>query len=126
LRSTSIRFRESKTFLLLFKEGNSLPSWICHELTYRWSWKKSRKSSRRSTPSKDYTSTRVYPSVLLVRQKFMENLLRDLPFCSCYLDDMLIHGGVNEKEHWEHVKIVLKRFQEANIRLHFKKCLFAV
>jgi hypothetical protein len=76
-----------------------------------------------------YKSTRLPFGVACapaIFQIFMENLLRDLPFCSCYLDDVLIHGGVNEKEHWEHVKIVLKRFQEANVRLHFKKCLFAV
>ena len=59
-------------------------------------------------------------------QKFMENLLRDVPYSNCYLDDVLIYGGNSVEDHWNRVRSVLKKFEESNIRLHLKKSLFAV
>lgn len=59
-------------------------------------------------------------------QKFMEDLLRDVPYCSCYLDDVLVHGGNTEDEHFSRVEKVLQKFRDSNIRLNFEKCLFCV
>lgn len=60
-----------------------------------------------------------------VFQKFVEDLLRGLPWVKSYLDDILIVGGATEEEHWERVFMVLDRLEAAGVRLQLSKCLFA-
>ena len=53
----------------------------------------------------------------------MENVLRDIPHVCVYIDDILITGK-NEKEHLKTLDEVLKRLEEAGLRLKQNKCAF--
>ena len=57
----------------------------------------------------------------------MHRVLRGLLYQNTlvYIDDILIFSK-NFKEHLEHLTEVFRRFREANLRLHPKKCVFAV
>ena len=59
--------------------------------------------------------------------RYMNNVLRPFlnDFVVVYFDDIIIFSR-NEAEHWEHVKKVLKKLQEARINLKVKKCEFKV
>lgn len=58
-------------------------------------------------------------------QIVMDDMLRDLPWVKCYLDDILISAR-SPKEHKERVVEVFKRLQRAGVRLSRKKCLSGV
>ena len=58
-------------------------------------------------------------------QKVMDDLLRELPWVKCFLDDLLI-GGRTVKEMWDRVFQVLKRLQQAGVRLQLEMCRFGV
>ena len=53
----------------------------------------------------------------------MDHVLRDLPFCRCYIDDIIIWSR-NMGEHLEHLRIVFQRLREAGLKVHPGKCLF--
>jgi hypothetical protein len=59
--------------------------------------------------------------------RYMSNVLRPFlnDFVVVYFDDIIIFSK-DEAEHWEHVRKVLKRLQEAEINLKIKKCEFGV
>ena len=58
-------------------------------------------------------------------QKVMNDLLRESPWVKCFLDDLLI-GGRTVKEMWDRVFQVLKRLQQAGVRLQLEMCRFGV
>ena len=55
-------------------------------------------------------------------QRFMDTLLHDLAFAYCYIDDILI-ASRSKEEHEEHVRIVLKRLNDAGLTLNISKCV---
>ena len=56
-------------------------------------------------------------------QRLMTRILGDLEFVQCYLDDVVVYSK-NLDEHRRHLRTVLKRFQEENLKLNKKKCQF--
>ena len=56
-------------------------------------------------------------------QRVMENLLKDLPFVSVYLDDILVTGR-SQTEHLANLNEVLTRLKDAGMRLKKNKCVF--
>ncbi|XP_068247902.1 uncharacterized protein [Palaemon carinicauda] len=56
-------------------------------------------------------------------QRLMDSILSDLPFCCCYLDDIIIFSRSRE-EHKHHIHAVLKHLQENGLVVHFDKCTF--
>ena len=55
----------------------------------------------------------------------MENLLRGIDKVVVYLDDILI-TGTSEEDHLSTLEEVLKRLQDAGLRLKRNKCKFMV
>ena len=58
-------------------------------------------------------------------QRAMETVLQGLPGVCVYLDDILVTGA-SEKEHLEHLKLVLQRLEDVGLRLKRSKCQFMV
>ena len=58
-------------------------------------------------------------------QRLMDTILRDLPFVTTYLDNVLIHSPSIE-EHKNHPKVVFDRFQSAGLTLRVGKCSIGV
>ena len=56
-------------------------------------------------------------------QRLMDGILGDLPFVSCYVDDILVYSRSTE-EHMKHVKVVLQRLRENGLVVRFDKCIF--
>ena len=56
-------------------------------------------------------------------QRVMENLLRDIPHVTVYLDDVLVTGK-DDREHLAILDIVLDRLEQAGLRLRKSKCQF--
>ena len=56
-------------------------------------------------------------------QRFIDEVLRDLPFCYAYIDDVLI-ASKDSEEHKQHVKQVFQRFTDYGILLNPSKCEF--
>ena len=50
-------------------------------------------------------------------------ILGDLPFVQIYLDDFLIHSETFEL-HLSHITTVMKRLEDANLKLNLEKCTF--
>lgn len=55
----------------------------------------------------------------------MENTYRRLPHVAVHLDDTLVTGG-DEADHLKHLKPVLKRLNESDLRLRLEKYAFIV
>ena len=55
-------------------------------------------------------------------QRFMDSVLRGLPFCWAYLDDLLIASSSPE-QHKSHLRAVFTRLQEFGIRVNPDKCV---
>ena len=53
----------------------------------------------------------------------MDNILRDLPFCRCYIDDIIVWSKSTE-EHIQHLEKIFKRLREACLKVHPRKCVF--
>ena len=53
----------------------------------------------------------------------MDHILQDLPFCRCYIDDIVIWSR-NLEEHLEHIKMVLEWLPKAGLKVHSGKCVF--
>ena len=58
-------------------------------------------------------------------QRYMNELLSDLPYVVVYLDDILI-ASENEDQHTVHLKVVCSRLNENNININLEKCLLGV
>ena len=56
-------------------------------------------------------------------QNLMNKVLAGLSFAISYLDDIIIFSETPEK-HLKHIKVVLKRLQEANLKMKKSKCSF--
>lgn len=56
-------------------------------------------------------------------QRFIDEVLRKLPFCFAYIDDILIASRTRE-EHLEHVQIVCERLKEYGVVINPAKCVF--
>ena len=58
-------------------------------------------------------------------QRFMDQVLRGLPFCFVYLDDLLV-ASPDMDTHLEHLRQVFKLLSDHGILIHPQKCAFAV
>lgn len=58
-------------------------------------------------------------------QRFMNNVLHDLPFVFCYIDDILI-ASRTEDEHIAHLRQVFERLSSNGLTINVAKCMFAV
>ncbi len=60
-------------------------------------------------------------------QKYINNILcKHLnKFCTAYLNDILIYFN-NELKHEIHVKLILRKLQEANLQMNIIKCKFHI
>lgn len=58
-------------------------------------------------------------------QRFMDQVLRGLPFCYVYIDDLLIASETPE-QHKEHLCAVFERLQHQGIIINPQKCKFCV
>ena len=58
-------------------------------------------------------------------QRLMDGILGDLPYCVCYVDDILIFSR-NLEEHQGHIRNVLQLLQDNGLVLRYDKCLFGV
>ena len=58
-------------------------------------------------------------------QRFMDQVLRGLPFAYAYIDDVLIASSSPE-EHLKHLRTVLERLATHSIIINPNKCLFSV
>jgi hypothetical protein len=56
-------------------------------------------------------------------QRIMENLLKDIPGVSVAMDDIAVTGK-NQSEHMRNLREVLRRLEEAGLRLKLEKCRF--
>jgi hypothetical protein len=57
-------------------------------------------------------------------QRFMDSLLKHLPFVFCYLDDIIITSNSLE-EHIEHLRQIFTILQENGLQINPAKCVFA-
>nr|VZI22741.1 unnamed protein product [Spirometra erinaceieuropaei] len=58
-------------------------------------------------------------------QRFVDRVLRGLPFVYAYIDDLLVASSTTE-EHMEHLATVFDRFQQFGVVLNPSKCVFGV
>ncbi|XP_024939242.1 uncharacterized protein K02A2.6 [Cephus cinctus] len=56
-------------------------------------------------------------------QRFMDEVLRNLPFAHCYIDDLLI-ASKDETEHVEHLRLVFNRLRDYGLTINPDKCQF--
>lgn len=56
-------------------------------------------------------------------QRFIKEIIRDLPFTVAYIDDRLIFPGF-EKQHKEHLSAVLETLAHYGIKVNLEKCSF--
>ena len=58
-------------------------------------------------------------------QRAMDNITRDLPFVTVYIDDILIASS-SHSEHCDHLRQLFSRLSEHGLRIHPAKCLLGV
>nr|VZI04584.1 unnamed protein product [Spirometra erinaceieuropaei] len=58
-------------------------------------------------------------------QRFVDRVLRGLPFIYAYIDDLLVASSTTE-EHMEHLATVFDRLQQFGVVLNPSKCVFGV
>ena len=56
-------------------------------------------------------------------QRFIHSVLKNLPFCFAYIDDIMI-ASASETEHCEHLRIIFSRMREHGITININKSLF--
>lgn len=56
-------------------------------------------------------------------QSIMDKILHGIPNVVCYFDDILVFAS-NEQENLRILKLVLKRLEEHNVEINWKKCKF--
>ncbi|GFT69322.1 retrovirus-related Pol polyprotein from transposon 17.6 [Trichonephila clavipes] len=57
--------------------------------------------------------------------RFMHEVLRGLPFCFVYLDDILCYSE-NDEEHRSHLRTIFQRLSSYGLKLNISKCVFGV
>ncbi|GFU71194.1 hypothetical protein TNCV_2699091 [Trichonephila clavipes] len=57
--------------------------------------------------------------------RFMHEVLRGLPFCFVYLDDILCYSE-NAEEHRFHLRTIFQRLSSYGLKLNISKCVFGV
>ncbi|GFX98987.1 retrovirus-related Pol polyprotein from transposon 297 [Trichonephila clavipes] len=57
--------------------------------------------------------------------RFMHEVLRGLPFCFVYLDDILCYSE-NAEEHRPHLRTIFQRLSSYGLKLNISKCVFGV
>jgi hypothetical protein len=57
-------------------------------------------------------------------QRFMDSLLKHLPFVFCYLNDIIIASNSLE-EHIKHLRQIFTILQENSLQINPAKCVFA-
>lgn len=57
-------------------------------------------------------------------QRFIHSVLRGLPFCFVYLDDVLV-ASKSESEHLNHLREVFNKLQEFGLIINTEKCAFS-
>ena len=57
-------------------------------------------------------------------QRFIDQVLRSLPFCYAYLDDILVASPTPE-HHREHLRQIFSRLQDHGLRINPEKCVLA-
>jgi cleavage and polyadenylation specificity factor subunit 1 len=58
-------------------------------------------------------------------QRLMDGILRDLPFCFVYLDDILVASS-SKDQHYDHLRQLLQRLSDNGLVLNKDKCSFGV
>ena len=61
----------------------------------------------------------------MLHRHFIDQMLRDLPFCYAYIDDILI-ASASEEEHKHHLTLVLEQFKEYAVMVNPSKCELGV
>ncbi|GFV68590.1 retrovirus-related Pol polyprotein from transposon 297 [Trichonephila clavipes] len=57
--------------------------------------------------------------------RFMHEVLRGLPFCFAYLDDILCYSE-NAEKHRSHLRTIFQRLSSYGLKLNISKCVFGV
>ncbi|GFW83949.1 transposon Tf2-9 polyprotein [Trichonephila clavipes] len=57
--------------------------------------------------------------------RFMHEVLRGLPFCFVYLDDILCYSE-NAEDHRSHLRTIFQRLSSYGLKLNISKCVFGV
>ncbi|GFV21017.1 hypothetical protein TNCV_2280601 [Trichonephila clavipes] len=57
--------------------------------------------------------------------RFMHEVLRGLPFCFVYLDDILCYSE-NAEEHRSHLRTIFQRLSSYGLKLNISKCVFGL
>jgi len=55
----------------------------------------------------------------------MDQVLKGADFLKCYIDDILMHSK-GLLQHLAHLEKLFKRLHEVNMKIHPKKCEFAI
>jgi hypothetical protein len=58
-------------------------------------------------------------------QQVMDQVFQRAHFLKCYIDDVLVHSK-EILQHLAHLEELFKRFHEVNMKIHPKKCEFAI
>ncbi|GFT09998.1 hypothetical protein TNCV_1114561 [Trichonephila clavipes] len=81
-----------------------------------------------TTPWGLYEYTHLYFGLVNAPQTFMRlmhEVLRGLPFCFVYLDDILCYSE-NAEEHRSHLRTIFQRLSSYGLKLNISKCVFGV
>ncbi len=58
-------------------------------------------------------------------QGVMDQVLEGVDFLKCYIDDILVHS-MGLWQHLVHLEELFKKLHEVNMKIHPKKCEFAI
>jgi Mg2+ and Co2+ transporter CorA len=64
-------------------------------------------------------------NALVFFQRVMDQVFERADFLKCYIDDVLVHNK-GLLQHLAHFEELFKRLHEVNMKIHPKKCEFAV
>src|SRR5213083_543004 len=64
-------------------------------------------------------------NILIIFQVYINHALHDLVdnFCIVYLDDILVFSK-SKKKHYQHLQLIIKHLQHAELYVNLKKCKF--
>jgi hypothetical protein len=64
-------------------------------------------------------------NALVFFQRIMDQILEGANFLKCYIDDVLMHSK-GLLQHFARLEKLFKRLHKVNIKIHPKKCEFAI